>query len=63
MMGSFDRNRLAQDKDVFRASMTLITNLAGAIKWENSWLAEKLLGSGEILLHGVSLMLRFCIRC
>jgi hypothetical protein len=34
-MGSFDRIRLAQDKDVFRASVTFITNLAGAINQEN----------------------------
>jgi hypothetical protein len=35
IMGSFDRIRLAQDKDVFRASVTLITNLWGCLKQRN----------------------------
>jgi hypothetical protein len=45
-MGSFDRIRLAQDKDVFRASVTLIMKPGDAINQEISWLGEKLLASG-----------------
>ena len=46
-MGSFDRIRLAQDKDVFWTSVTLTTNLAVATNREIAWLTEKLLHSGE----------------